>query len=95
MVPLEEEFGWSRTLMSGAVSVNLVLYGLMAPFAAALMDRFGIRRVTSAALVLVAAGSGLTVFVREGWQLVLTWGLLIGVGTGSMAMVFAATIANR
>jgi MFS family permease len=95
MVPLEEEFGWSRTLMSGAVSVNLVLYGLMAPFAAALMDRFGIRRVTSAALVLVAAGSGLTVFVREGWQLVLTWGLLIGVGTGSMAMVFAATVANR
>jgi MFS family permease len=95
MVPLEEEFGWSRTLMSGAVSVNLVLYGLMAPFAAALMDRFGIRRVTSAALVLVAAGSGLTVLVREGWQLVLTWGLLIGVGTGSMAMVFAATVANR
>ena len=50
MVPLEEEFGWSRTLMSGAVSVNLVLYGLMAPFAAALMDRFGIRQVTSFAL---------------------------------------------
>ena len=95
MVPLEEEFGWSRTLMSNAVSLNLVLYGLMAPFAAALMDRFGIRRVTSAALVLVAAGSGLTVFVRQGWELVLTWGLLIGVGTGSMAMVFAATVANR
>ncbi|MFL6027459.1 MAG: MFS transporter [Friedmanniella sp.] len=95
MVPLEEEFGWSRTLMSGAVSVNLVLYGLMAPFAAALMDRFGIRLVTSAALVLVAAGSGLTVFVQHGWQLILTWGLLIGLGTGSMALVFAATIANR
>ena len=95
MVPLEEEFGWSRGLMSAAVSVNLVLYGVMAPFAAALMDRFGLRRVTSGALLLVAAGSGLTVFVREGWQLVLTWGLLIGVGTGSMAMVFAATIANR
>jgi sugar phosphate permease len=95
MVPLEEEFGWSRTLMSGAVSVNLVLYGVMAPFAAALMDRFGIRRVASVALVLVAAGSGLTVFVREGWQLMFTWGLLIGLGTGSMAMVFAATIANR
>ena len=95
MVPLEEEFGWSRTLMSNAVSLNLVLYGVMAPFAAALMDRFGIRRVTSAALVLVAAGSGLTVFVHQGWQLVLTWGLLIGVGTGSMAMVFAATVANR
>jgi len=95
MVPLEEEFGWTRALMSGAVSLNLVLYGLMAPFAAALMDRFGVRRVTSLALLLVAAGSGLTIFVREGWQLMLTWGLLIGLGTGSMAMVFAATIANR
>lgn len=95
MIPLEDEFGWTRTLMSGAVSLNLVLYGLMAPFAAALMDRFGIRQVTTFALVLVAAGSGLTVFVQQGWQLVLSWGLLIGVGTGSMAMVFAATIANR
>ena len=95
MIPLEEEFGWPRSLMSGAVSVNLVLYGVMAPFAAALMDRFGIRKVTSFALLMVAAGSGLTIFVTQGWQLVLTWGLLIGVGTGSMAMVFAATIANR
>ncbi len=95
MVPLEQEFGWSRTLMSSAVSVNLILYGLMAPFAAALMDRFGIRQVTSVALLLVAAGSGLSIFVTQGWQLILTWGLLIGLGTGSMAMVFAATIANR
>lgn len=81
--------------MSSAVSLNLILYGLMAPFAAALMDRFGIRQVTSAALLLVAAGSGLTVFVTAGWQLMLTWGLLIGLGTGSMALVFAATVANR
>ena len=95
MVPLEQEFGWSRTLISSAVSVNLILYGLMAPFAAALMDRFGVRKVTGFALLLVAAGSGLTIFVTQGWQLVLTWGLLIGLGTGSMAMVFAATIANR
>src|ERR671911_1478987 len=95
MIPLQEEFGWSRTLMSTAVSVNLILYGLMAPFAAALMDRFGIRRVVSLALVLVAAGSGLANFVPSGWQLLITWGLLVGVGTGSMALVFAATIANR
>src|ERR671910_3561054 len=95
MVPLQEEFGWSRTVMSAAVSLNLILFGVMAPFAAALMDRFGIRLVTSLALVLVAAGSGLTIFVDAGWQLMITWGLLIGIGTGSMALVFAATIANR
>ena len=94
-VPLHQEFGWSTTSMSLAVSVNLVLYGLTAPFAAALMDRFGIRSVTSVALSLVALGSGLTVFMTASWQLLATWGLLIGLGTGSMAMVFAATVANR
>jgi MFS family permease len=95
ILPLNEEFGWSRSIMSFAVGVNLVLYGLTAPFAAALMDRFGIRHVTAAALLLVAAGSGLTVFMTASWQLVLCWGVLIGLGTGSMALVFAATIANR
>ncbi|MDQ1598612.1 MAG: hypothetical protein QOD68_86, partial [Actinomycetota bacterium] len=59
---LQDEYGWSRGTISLAVSVNLLLFGLTAPFAAALMNRFGIRRVVSIALVLVAAGSGLTVF---------------------------------
>jgi MFS family permease len=95
MVPLQEEFGTSRGVLSVAVGINLVLFGLTAPFAAALIDRFGIRRVTAIALVLVAAGSALSVFITAGWQLVFTWGLLIGLGTGSMALVFAATVANR
>ena len=95
MIPLQAEFGWSRGLLSVAVGVNLVLFGLTAPFAAALMDRFGIRRVVSSALILVAAGSGLTVFVTRPWQLILCWGVLVGLGTGSMALVFAATIASR
>ncbi|MET1087037.1 MAG: MFS transporter [Arthrobacter sp.] len=94
MVPLQQEFGWSTTVLSAAVSINLVLFGLTAPFAAALMERFGIRAVTATALVLIGAGSALTVLVNQAWQLLLTWGLLIGLGTGSMALVFAATIAN-
>ncbi|WP_231444048.1 MFS transporter [Brevibacterium zhoupengii] len=95
MVPLHEDFGWSTSVMSLAVSINLVLYGLTAPFAAALMDRFGIRHVVAAALVLVAAGAGGSVIMTASWQLLVFWGLLIGLGTGSMALVFAATIANR
>jgi sugar phosphate permease len=95
ITPLEEDFGWSRGTISLAVSVNLILYGLTAPFAAALMDRFGIRRVVATALVLVAAGSGLTVFMTASWQLVLLWGVLVGLGTGSMALVFVATITGR
>lgn len=94
MVPLQNEFGWSTTVLSAAVSINLVLFGLTAPFAAALMERFGIRAVTATALLLIAAGSALTVLVTQSWQILLTWGLLIGLGTGSMALVFAATIAN-
>jgi predicted MFS family arabinose efflux permease len=93
MVPLHEG-GWSIVTMSAAVSVNLVLYGLTAPFAAALMERFGLRRVVSGGLLLITAGAGLSVFAQAAWQLVLTWGVLIGLGTGSMALVFAATVAN-
>ena len=95
LVPLQEEFGWSTATISLAVSVNLLLFGLTAPFAAALMDRFGMRQVVTTALVVVAAGSGLTVFMTASWQLVVCWGLLVGLGTGSMALVFAATVANR
>ncbi len=95
LVPLQEEFGWSTASISLAVSVNLLLFGLTAPFAAALMDRFGMRQVVAIALVIVAAGSGLTVFVTASWQLVVCWGLFVGLGTGSMALVFAATVANR
>jgi MFS family permease len=93
--PLRQEFGWSTSVISAAVSVNLILFGLTAPFAAALMERFGIRRVVAAALLLVAAGSGLTVFMRASWQLVLCWGILVGLGTGSMAMSFVAMVTGR
>ncbi|MET0424517.1 MAG: MFS transporter [Actinoplanes sp.] len=93
--PLHDEFGWSLGTISAAVSVNLLLYGLTAPFAAALMERFGIRRVVMAALALVSIGSGLTVFMRSSWQLILCWGVLVGLGTGSMALAFVATITNR
>ena len=95
MLPLEEEFGWTRTQLSLAVTVNLLLFGLTAPFAAALMARFGLRRVTSVALLLVASGAALSIFATEPWMLVLTWGVLIGLGTGSMALVFAATVADQ
>ncbi|WP_326637472.1 MFS transporter [Nonomuraea fuscirosea] len=95
ITPLQEEFGWTAGTISLAVSINLVLYGLTAPFAAALMDRFGMRRVVAVALLLIAAGSGLTVLMTASWQLLLFWGVLVGLGTGSMALVFAATVVDR
>ncbi|GLY97349.1 MFS transporter [Actinoplanes sp. NBRC 103695] len=95
LTPLHDEFGWSLGTISAAVSVNLLLYGLTAPFAAALMDQFGIRRVVMFALLLVSAGSGLTVFMTASWQLILCWGVLVGLGTGSMALAFVATITGR
>ncbi|WP_372495507.1 MFS transporter [Saccharopolyspora soli] len=95
MNPLHDEFGWPHSVISAAVSLNLLLFGLTAPFAAALMVRFGIRRVTVTALLLVAAGSGLTVFMTASWQLVVCWGLLVGLGTGSMALAFVSTVVDR
>ena len=82
----EHEFGWSRATISVAVSINLLLFGLFAPFAGGLMERFGVRRVVVGALMTVSAGSALTVFMTQPWQLDLLWGVVVGVGTGSMAV---------
>ena len=95
MVPLEDEFGWSRSIISLAVGINVLLFGLTAPFAAALMEKFGMRRVVMSALTSVGLGSGLTIFMKSSWQLILLWGVLVGVGAGSMALVFVATVVNR
>jgi MFS family permease len=95
MNPLHHEFGWSHGVVGLAMSVNMTLFGLTAPFAAALMDRFGVRPVMSAALLLIASGSALSVTMTASWQLVLLWGVLVGVGTGSISMGFVATVATR
>lgn len=93
--PLESEFGWQRSQLSTAVTINLVVYGLAAPFAATLLERYSMRKVAMAALALVAAGAGLSVFINHYWQLWLLWGLLVGLGTGAMALVFGSVVANR
>jgi MFS family permease len=95
IVPLEEAFGWSRSDISLAVAINVLLFGLVSPFAAALMEKFGIRKVVMSALTTVSFGAFLTIFIQAPWQLIATWGVIVGVGTGSMALVFAATVANR
>lgn len=95
IVPIEEDLGWSRTITSLAISVNLVIYGVTAPFAAALMERFGVRRIAIGALALLALGTGLTAVMTASWQLVFLWGVLVGLGTGSTALVFGALVANR
>jgi sugar phosphate permease len=95
IVPLEREFGWSRATISFAVSVNLVLYGLIGPFAAALMERLGVRWTMLGSLAIVATGVALTTRMTEPWQLVMLWGVVVGAGTGMTAIVLGATVVNR
>jgi predicted MFS family arabinose efflux permease len=95
IVPLEEAFGWSRSQVAVAVSINVLLFGLVAPFAAALMERFTVRKVVMSALALVSLSATSTIFINQPWHLWALWGVGVGVGAGSMALVFAATIANR
>jgi sugar phosphate permease len=95
MVPLEGEFGWSRAVISGAVAINIALFGLIGPFAASVMDRWGLRRVVLAALALLTVSVALTTVMRTQWQLTLLWGVLVGSGTGVTSMVLAAIIATR
>jgi sugar phosphate permease len=93
--PLTKEFGWDVSAVSGPLALRLVLYGLMGPFAAALMQRYGLRRVVGCALTLIVAGLLLATRMTALWQLWLCWGLLVGVGTGMTAVVLGATVANR
>jgi len=95
MVPLESEFHWSRATISFAIAVSLVLYGLIGPFAAAFMERFGLRRTMLSALALLATGVALTTLMRQSWQLVLLWGVVVGTGAGIIANVLGAVVAAR
>ena len=95
ILPLQREYGWDTGSISGALALRLLLFGLIAPFAAALIGRYGLRAVVAAALALVALGLGLSTTMTELWQLWLYWGLLTGIGTGLTAMVLGATVANR
>jgi len=95
IVPLQQEFGWSRGTISLAISLGLVLYGLAAPFSAALMERFGVRRVMLVALATIATGASLTTVMNASWQLDLLWGVVVGSATGAVAVPLAATVANR
>ncbi|CAB5512204.1 L-lactate transporter [Achromobacter anxifer] len=95
LVPLEETFGWSRSTISLAAAVGIFLYGMVGPFAAAAMERFGLRRVLIGALALMAASSAASAFMTQPWHLLLTWGVFSGLGSGAVAVVLGATVVNR
>ena len=95
IVPIEHEFGWTRATLSFAVAINLLLYGLIGPFAAAFMDRIGLRATTLAALATMAVGTGASLMMTSVWQLILLWGVVIGAGSGLASLVLGAVVANR
>jgi sugar phosphate permease len=95
IVPFEHEFGWTRATISLAISINLVLYGLIGPFAATLVDRIGIRRTMLFSLAFLAIGISLTTIMSTSWQLVLLWGVIVGSGSGMLALVLGAIVVNR
>ena len=95
IIPLNQEFGWSRATIGSAVGLNILLYGAVGPFAAAILDRFGIRRTVATALAGMAAGVALTPFMTQPWHLVALWGIAVGATSGVTALVLAATVASR
>jgi MFS family permease len=92
--PLEAEFGWSRTAIASAASLNLLLYGLAAPLGGWLIDRVGPRRVILGSLTTIVAGVAGSIFVRELWQLIFLWGVVLGVATG-ITPALPASVASR
>jgi MFS family permease len=95
LLPLQREFGWSTAAISSALAIRLLLYGLMGPFAAAFINRYGVRQVTLSALCLIALGLAVSLAMTRIWQLILLWGVVVGLGTGLTALVLAATVSTR
>src|SRR5258708_22871621 len=95
IVPIEPEFGWTRTTVSIAIAINLLLYGLLGPFAAAFMDRIGLRATAIIAFAIMAVGSLGTLVMTSSWQLMLLWGVVIGTGSGIASLVMGAVGAHR
>jgi len=95
MLSLEQEFAWNRETISGAISLNLLLFGLAGPFLGRLMDVYGAKRISVITLILSVAGAGGSVFMQESWQLYLLWGLLIGAGSGGTSMIMGSALINR
>jgi sugar phosphate permease len=95
MLPLENEFGWSPADISSALALRIALYGLIAPFAAAFINRFGVRPVVTTAVAMICFGILASLAMTEVWQLVALWGVIVGVGTGLVALVLGATVATR
>jgi sugar phosphate permease len=95
LLPLGNEFQWSRATVSSIVSINIFLYGLIGPFAAALYQRFGLRRTMAVAMLLLSAGYGLSTIATHYWQFVVLWGFVVGAGSGMAATVLGAAVANK
>lgn len=95
MLPLDKSFGWGRDTVSIAAAIGIFLYGLTGPFAAALMERIGLRRTLLASLVIMSGSTALSLLMTEPWHLFLTWGVFSGIGSGAVATVLGATIVNR
>jgi predicted MFS family arabinose efflux permease len=95
IVPLQRAFGWDVATISGAVSLNIIVFGMTGPFLTGLIEVIGLKRTMLACMATLVAGTGLSNFMTTPWELFLTWGLMVGIGSGAGAMGMAAAVANR
>jgi MFS family permease len=95
IVPLQQAFGWDVSVISGAVSLNIILLGATGPFITGLMQIIGLKRTMIGCLCILMAGTALSTFMSQPWELFITWGLMVGIGSGAGAVGFAGAIANR
>ena len=95
ILPFGKEFGWDTAQVSSALALRLLIFGLMAPFAAALIERYGVRVIVLTAVALVVTALMLALGMSQLWHLVALWGVAVGVGTGLTALVLGAVISTR
>lgn len=95
IIPIEKEFGWTRATVSSASALSLLVYGFSGPFVAALIEKYGVKRMMTIGMIVLVAGTGATTFVQQAWQFILLWGIVVGSASGVFLTVLGTTISNR
>lgn len=95
LTPFEQEFGWNRQVISLAFGISLFFYGFAGPFMAALLQKFGLKKMMLASMGTLLIGLLLIFLMNQSWQLIIIWGAIIGLGSSLFLTVLSPYVANH
>ena len=92
---MSEDTGWSRSSLSLAVTIFMIVSAVAMPFVGRIADRFDIRSVLITGTVIVAFGTGLIWFIQDFWQLVILYGVVFAIGHAASSIPTISVMVSR